>query len=73
MSRRDVDAAIKTPACPVCSGPPSFNWAEITPWFCINDDCDVLAWDPYSSLEENLMNAGTAEIHEIKRESPENE
>jgi hypothetical protein len=29
----------------------------IKPWFCQNDDCNVLAWDPDSTLEENLMDA----------------
>ena len=29
----------------------------MTPWFCVDDDCEALAWDPYSTLAENLMDA----------------
>jgi hypothetical protein len=48
---------VKCPNCPVCGRPPQFAWAMIKPWFCQNDDCNVLAWDPDSTLEENLMDA----------------
>jgi hypothetical protein len=57
MNEASAGVPVKCPYCPVCSGPPAFAWAEITPWFCINDDCDVLGWDPYSTLEENLTDA----------------
>lgn len=55
---------IVCPSCPLCSGPPSFNWAELTPWFCPNEECDVLAWDPYSTLQENLTDARPIEYVE---------
>lgn len=55
---------ILCPTCPVCSGWPAFAWVELTPWFCVNDECDVLAWDPYSSLDENLLDVAAAEPFE---------
>jgi len=48
---------ILCPRCPVCGRPPLFALEQITPWFCASDDCNVLAWDPYSTLEENLTDA----------------
>jgi hypothetical protein len=51
-------AGVQRWTCPVCSGPPAFGPTPWTPWFCGNDDCEVLGWDPYATLEENLMNAG---------------
>lgn len=48
--------------CPLCDGPPALAWPVLTPWFCVNDDCEALAWDPYSSLAENLMDAHAADI-----------
>jgi hypothetical protein len=58
----DEDFGIKCERCPLCSGPPSFAWVEITPWFCPNEECNVLGWDPYSTLEENLMDAGHVRV-----------
>jgi hypothetical protein len=43
--------------CPVCGAPPVFATLNLTPWFCGTEDCIVLSWDPYSTLEENLMDA----------------
>lgn len=60
MSEAAGDYGLKCLFCPVCGAEPSFAWAEITPWFCTNDDCTVLAWDPYSTLEENLTDASPA-------------
>jgi hypothetical protein len=57
--------------CPLCGAPPAVASLNLTPWFCSNDDCDVLAWDPYSTLQENLMNAAPVEIVTNKEIPPE--
>lgn len=49
---------IKCPQCPMCGSFPTFAWVELTPWFCPNDNCEVLAWDPYSSAHENFADMG---------------
>jgi hypothetical protein len=46
-------------------------WPQITPWFCSNEECDVLAWDPYSTLQENLMDAAPVQIIDIQDNSDE--
>jgi len=51
------DLGIKCAQCPMCGTFPSFAWVELTPWFCPNEDCSVLAWDPYSTARENLDDA----------------
>jgi hypothetical protein len=56
------DDSIKTARCPLCSGAPVLAAPMITPWFCSNHDCEALAWDPYSTLAENLMNAAPVEV-----------
>lgn len=43
---------IKTPMCPKCGTPPFTT--HFMPWFCPNDDCDVLAWPPDKTVEELL-------------------
>lgn len=42
----------------MCGSFPTFAWVELTPWFCPNDNCEVLAWDPYSSAHENFADMG---------------
>jgi hypothetical protein len=54
--------------CPVCGAEAALSTLNLTPWFCSNDDCDVLAWDPYSSLEENLTDARPISVTEIPRD-----
>jgi hypothetical protein len=49
----------------VCGAPPVLAAPGITPWFCTNLKCDVLAWDPYSTLEANLMDASPVTIEEM--------
>lgn len=56
--------------CPLCGSQPAMAWAELTPWFCRNEDCDALAWDPYSTLEENLMDARQAQVFIDGEEQP---
>lgn len=51
------DLGIRCPVCPMCGAFPTFAWVELVPWFCPNDDCNVLAWDPYSTAQENLQDA----------------
>jgi hypothetical protein len=46
-----------TLVCPMCGGAPLLATPELIPWFCVNDDCIALAWDPYSTLEELLTDA----------------
>jgi hypothetical protein len=53
---------IQCPTCPLCGSQPAFTLPGLTPWFCSNDDCNVLGWDPYSTLDENLLDAGRARI-----------
>lgn len=48
--------------CPLCGTQPHFMIPQLTPWFCPNEDCDALAWDPYSTLAENLMDARHARV-----------
>lgn len=55
---------ILCPTCPLCSQPPHVGLDGLSPWFCGTDDCPALCWDPYSSLEENLTNAGPVEVTE---------
>ena len=52
-----MTSPIKCPTCPICGSEPLFILPGILPWFCPQDACDVLAWDPYSTLEENLTDA----------------
>lgn len=58
----DRDKKILCPTCPLCGSSPSFAWVELTPWFCPDEDCDALAWDPYATLAENLMDAQQARV-----------
>jgi hypothetical protein len=41
---------IKTPDCPLCGALPLFTGC--TPYFCANDECEVLYWDPSMTLAE---------------------
>jgi hypothetical protein len=61
----DDDGRLQTLFCPVCSSLPVLAGRGVTPWFCSNTKCDVLAWDPYSTLEENLMDATPVTIEEF--------
>lgn len=36
---------IRAPRCPGCDGEPMFTW--VLPYFCSDDTCAVLSWDPY--------------------------
>lgn len=57
---------IKCPTCPICGSAPGAGLLGISPLmaqcFCVNEDCAVLLWDPWVSLDENLLNAGTPTI-----------
>jgi hypothetical protein len=53
---------IKTWRCPLCGGRAMFESLTLVPWFCMDDRCDVLGWDPYSTLEENLMDAAPVQV-----------
>ena len=56
---------ILCPSCPVCCGPAVLPFPGLSPWFCGNDDCDVFAWDPHATLEENLMDARPIDVVEV--------
>lgn len=43
------------PTCPLCGGEPMFRTPTLLPWFCMDDRCDVFGWNPYHTLDENLM------------------
>lgn len=58
-------STIVCPRCPVCSGPPVLALPELLPWFCGTPGCITFAWDPYSTLEENLMDATRVEWKQI--------
>jgi hypothetical protein len=51
---------VKCPRCPLCGSAPLYAWTGLVPWFCPAEDCDALAWDPFVTLEDNLMNAAKA-------------
>jgi hypothetical protein len=38
---------IKCPYCPICGAEPILATINVSPWFCPNEDCNCLAWDPY--------------------------
>jgi len=67
----DDDGRILTAVCPVCSAHPALAFGNLTPWFCSNDECDVLAWDPYSTLAENLMDATPVQVVTNEEIDPE--
>lgn len=45
---------IKTPNCPKCGAAPLFH--GVTPFFCTNTECDVMAWQPHLTSDELLAN-----------------
>lgn len=58
------DDVLKTLVCPMCSAEPVLAAPMLTPWFCTNEECECLAWDPYSTLAENLTDAAPVQwIH----------
>jgi hypothetical protein len=46
------DSVVLAPRCPGCDGPPVDFGFPVIPWFCRNDDCKVLSWDPYDDPAE---------------------
>lgn len=55
-----------TPHCPLCDWPPLIVLGGGTRAFCQNLECDVLAWDPSVSLDENLLSFRSLTLEEIK-------
>jgi hypothetical protein len=38
---------VRAPRCPGCDGPPlDLLGGLVTPYFCANDNCNVVSWDP---------------------------
>lgn len=58
-------STIVCPCCPVCGGPPVLPLPELLPWFCGAAGCITFAWDPYSTLDENLMDSQPMTWREI--------
>ena len=48
------------PRCPLCGAEPPFIHPNFAQAFCPSEECDVILWEPWVSLAENLMNANTA-------------
>lgn len=61
---------VKCPRCPVCSSEPPFIYPTFAQAFCPNEDCDVLCWIPWDTLEQNLMDARPAIMTETPMEPP---
>jgi hypothetical protein len=57
---------ILCPRCPVCDGPPVLAWPQLSPWFCGSDGCITFAWDPFASLEDNLMDAAPVNLPPVE-------
>lgn len=55
---------ILCPLCPLCRRRPVDFYLNISPWFCGNDDCLVLCWDPYITRQANLLNSSPMETVE---------
>lgn len=64
---------IQCPCCPICSGPAVLPFPGLTPWFCGAYDCITFAWDPYLTLEENLLNASKLPDVQLPDEGPATE
>lgn len=60
-----MENQVKCPLCPVCDSEPML---PISPMFaqafCPNDDCKVLCWDPWATLDENMLDMQPAIITE---------
>lgn len=58
-----TQSEIKCPTCPVCGAPPMPMSIQLGQAFCTNEDCNVLAWDPYSTKDQNLFDGEYAKIN----------
>jgi hypothetical protein len=41
-------------------------WPQLSPWFCGSDGCITFAWDPFASLEDNLMDAAPVNLPPVE-------
>lgn len=58
----------------MCGCPAPFIFETFAQAFCINDDCDLLCWDPWTTAAANLADVGTVTIEEIPlRESAQDQ
>lgn len=46
--------SIRRGTCPACGSLPAYTLPTLTPWFCSNAECAVIAWDPHKTLDELL-------------------
>jgi hypothetical protein len=53
---------ILTPRCPLCDQPPALALPGFTQWWCGNDDCTILCWNPSLTLDENLLDTGFVKL-----------
>lgn len=62
LIRMIADTRIKTLACPLCGSPPVLA-VGAQQFFCGNEDCKVLAWNPMMGPEQ-LENVSFVELPE---------
>jgi hypothetical protein len=56
---------VKCPRCPVCDSEPAMGiHPMLAQAWCWNDDCQVLCWDPWVSLDENMLDMSPAIVTE---------
>lgn len=56
---------VLTPKCPACDAPPQIKVGN-EQWFCGNDDCELLMWNPQESRTDLLADIAA------QKGSPEN-
>lgn len=58
-----MSVEVLCPRCPQCSGPPDAFLASVTlPWFCPDETCSGLSWDPTKTLDENLLHTSFVDL-----------
>lgn len=57
-------------SCPGCGQPAGFTRAGGTQVFCVNDDCDVVCWDPECTPEELMAGTQYIRLEPQDREDP---
>jgi endogenous inhibitor of DNA gyrase (YacG/DUF329 family) len=62
---------VKCLNCPICGSLPAFIHDNLASTFCPNEDCPVLAWDPWVSAATNLADMGEAKIEYRNSEEKE--
>lgn len=55
---------VKCPCCPMCGSEPPWIFPSMAQAFCINEDCNVLAWSPWDTAKQNLDDMHEAVVTE---------